>query len=126
MAKKQQAAPADGATAPDKPAAEAAPEAKKGKDGKAKEPKAKAPKEKTAPAAPAEAAAAPPAPAGTSPEAAAPAAAPASAQGAAGPSTKKKGKRPGVAPPRGKKLRNHLKNQTQRLAKEGPAPLKRA
>src|SRR5207247_638378 len=43
-----------------------------------------------------------------------------------GESTKKKGKRPGAGPRRGKKLRNHLKNQTQRLSKEGPAPLKKA
>jgi len=124
MAKKQTAAPADAATSPDKGAAEAAPEAKKAKEPKVKEPRAKAPKDKTAPAAPGQAApqAAPPAPAGSP---SAPAAAPAPAAAGAAP-PKKKGKRPGVSPPRGKKLRNHLKNLQQRLAKEGPAPLKRA
>jgi large subunit ribosomal protein L1 len=40
--------------------------------------------------------------------------------------SKKKGKAPGSAPPRGKKLRNHLNNQRQKLAKEGAVPLKRA
>jgi large subunit ribosomal protein L1 len=121
MAKKP-AAPAEGATSPDKPAEKAAPEAKEGK--KAKEPKepkapkaAKPPREKTAPEAPKEGAPAPAA-------AEAPAAAPAAPGAPAAP--KKKGKRPGIAPPRGKKLRNHLKNLKQRLAKEGPAPLKKA
>src|SRR5205807_5376500 len=46
--------------------------------------------------------------------------------GAPGEPTKKKGKRPGAGPRRGKKLRNHLKNQMQRLSKEGPSPLKKA
>jgi len=119
MAKKQAA---DAATSPEKPApAEAT--AAEGK--KAKEPKAKAPREKTTPAAPgAEApstAAAPKAPAAGDGAAAAPA-----APAAPGEPTKKRGKRPGIAPPRGKKLKNHLKNQRQRLSKEGPAPLKRA
>jgi large subunit ribosomal protein L1 len=40
--------------------------------------------------------------------------------------TKKKGKQPGKAPPRGKKLRNQLRQIQQKLAKEGPMPLKRA
>src|SRR5262249_461978 len=40
-------------------------------------------------------------------------------------STKKKG-RPGRSPRRGKKLRNQLKNAMQRVAKESPAPLKKA
>jgi large subunit ribosomal protein L1 len=69
--------------------------------------------------------AAPPAPA---PEAAAPAS-PAPAAGtatAAAPTSTGKKKRPGDAPPRGKKLKNHLKNQQQKIAKEGAAPLKRA
>ena len=121
MAKKPAAPPADAATSPDKPAAPAEGAVVEGK--KPREPKAKAPKEKTAPAAPAGAAA-------TGAAAAAGLAAPASAAAvptAPGtPSTKKRGKRPGVAPPRGKKLRNHLKNQYQKLSKEGPAPLKRA
>src|SRR5262245_1169730 len=38
----------------------------------------------------------------------------------------KKKKRPGVPPRRGKKLRNHLKNQQQKLAKEGVMPLRKA
>jgi large subunit ribosomal protein L1 len=37
-----------------------------------------------------------------------------------------KKKRPGKAPPRGKKLRNQIKNYVTKIAKEGPAPLKRA
>src|SRR5438105_4023061 len=41
------------------------------------------------------------------------------------PSDKKKTK-PGRSAPHGKKLKNHLKNQQQKLAKEGPAPLKKA
>lgn len=45
---------------------------------------------------------------------------------AAGSEDGKKKKRPGFAPPRGKKLRNHLKNVINRIAKEGPAPLKKA
>jgi large subunit ribosomal protein L1 len=39
---------------------------------------------------------------------------------------KKKGKRPGVSPARGKKLRNQLENIRQKLAKETPTPLKKA
>ena len=46
------------------------------------------------------------------------------APGAEGP-TKRKG-RPGDCPRRGKKLRNHLKNLAQKLAKEGPTPLRKA
>jgi len=45
---------------------------------------------------------------------------------AAPPSESKKKARPGRGTPRGKKLKNHLKNQQQKLAKEGPAPLKKA
>ncbi len=110
MAKKQ----TDDAPAPDKaaPDAAAAPEQKKG-GGKGKEAKAK-------------------------PDAAAPAPAPAAqpAEGAAATatatpaapveSTKKKGKLPGKPPRRGKKLRNLVKQQQQKVAKEGPVPLKRA
>src|SRR5439155_18986581 len=76
---------------------------------------ARPPKAKTDPAAPPAAA---PAPAEGAPAPAAPA--------AGEPSAKKRGKRPGTSPRRGKKLRNHLKNQRQKLAKEGPTPLKRA
>ena len=61
--------------------------------------------------------------------AAAPAPAPAStpaAPSAGGEPSSKKGKKPGVPPRRGKKLRNTLKNQVQRLAKDGLVPLKKA
>src|SRR5262245_27479710 len=116
MAKKQSAAEP-----------KAAAEAKEGKE--AKEPKeAKAPKgegkkgkAKASPEAP---------PAEKKPEAPAAAAptAPAPAGGAAAPSTEpgKKKKRAGVPPARGKKLRNQLKNQQQKVLKEGPLPLPRA
>jgi len=90
----------------------------KGKEGKGKEGKTKEAKAKPTgpmPEAPPEA----PAPAATAPSA--PAAAP-----PPGEPTKKRGKAPGVPPPRGKKLRAHLLNLRQKLAKEGPAPLKRA
>jgi large subunit ribosomal protein L1 len=43
-----------------------------------------------------------------------------------GDGTAKKKGRPGNAPRRGKKLRNHLKNLQQKIAKEGPSPLKKA
>jgi large subunit ribosomal protein L1 len=80
-----------------------------------KEPKkAKEPKAKTAPTAATE---------GAAPTAGAPAA-PITAP--AGESTKKKGKQPGHSPPMGKKLKNHLRNLRQKLAKEGPVPVKRA
>jgi large subunit ribosomal protein L1 len=39
---------------------------------------------------------------------------------------KKKGKRPGLTPARGKKLRDKLQAIQQRIAKESPAPLKKA
>ena len=123
MAKKQATQPAE-AAAPEKPAAEAAAEAKPAKEPRAKQPKDKAArekpaKEKTAPDKPAAADGAPPPAPAASPDAA-----PAAPGAPAAP--RKKGKRPGIAPPRGKRLKNHLKNQQQRLAKEGPAPLKRA
>ena len=41
-------------------------------------------------------------------------------------STKKKGRQPGHPPRRGKKLRSHLKNIYAKVAKELPAPLKKA
>jgi large subunit ribosomal protein L1 len=107
MAKKQQAAEGAEAVA-DKAAPEAPVEPKKGK--KAAADKAKPAPEPAAPA---------PAPAAETP--AAPAAAPSSPPG-----EQKKKKKPGVAPPRGKKLRNQLKNVRQKLAKESPAPLKKA
>ncbi|HZV05889.1 MAG TPA: 50S ribosomal protein L1 [Gemmataceae bacterium] len=79
---------------------------------KPRAPKAKAPKGEPAPAA-AAAEAAPP----VTPSTAAPA--------PAGP-TKKKGQQPGNPPRRGKKLLNKLKNDRQRIAKTGAAPLKQA
>jgi large subunit ribosomal protein L1 len=122
MAKKQEGAPAE----KEKPAAPAASgEAVPAKEKPPKKPRE--PKAKTAPTALAGAAPEPKAalPA-QSPEApAAPAPAATTDQAAAAP-TKKKGKQPGTAPRRGKKLRNLLKTQAQRLAKEGPAPIKKA
>jgi large subunit ribosomal protein L1 len=62
------------------------------------------------------------------PEGAAPApaeAAPA-ARAEAAPEEGKKKRKPGVAPRRGKKLKNHLKNVQQKLQKEGAMPLKTA
>lgn len=104
MAKKQ-SADAPGKAAGQQPAP--AGEGKKPREAKPREAKGK-------PAA----APGPAAPAGdTAP--AAPAAAP------AGPA-KKKGRRPGTPPKRGKKLRSQLKNIKQKLAKEGAVPLKRA
>jgi len=116
MAKKQTAAPVE-AAAPEKPAAPpaegAAPAPKKTREAKPKEAK-----EKGSPAGPA-------GEAPTAPLAAAPA--PAPAGGGAPPAGEKKvKKRPGVTPRRGKKLRNQLKNLQQKIAKESPAPLKRA
>ena len=98
-----------------KPEAEATKEAKEGaKEGKEAK-KAKAPKE---PKSAAPAAAEEPKPAPTAEGGAAPAAA------EEGP--KKKKKSAGVPPRRGKKLRNLLKNQQQRVAKEGVVPLRKA
>jgi large subunit ribosomal protein L1 len=122
MAKKQSAEPAADAANPAAPAA-AAPEAKgegKGKAKEPKQPKEKGDKAKASPAAPP----APAAPAATAPEGTAPAAAASAAAAPGEPS--RKNKRPGVSPPRGKKLRNHLKNVQQKLGKEGTASLKRA
>jgi large subunit ribosomal protein L1 len=117
MAKKQSAAPAEKPeAAPAKPAAGEKQPAKK-------EPKkAREPRGKTAPAAPAAEApaAAPPTPAAATP------AAPAPARPQVDGEVKKRKKQPGHAPPRGKKLKNHLRNLRQKLAKEGPVPLKRA
>ncbi len=110
MAKKQ--SPDAGAEAP-QPAAAAGDAAAAPKEKKPREPRAKDAGNKASPAAPA--AEAPPA-----------AAAPAAPGAAPTESTKKKGKRPGISPKRGKKLRNHIKNQRQKVAKEGAVPLKRA
>jgi large subunit ribosomal protein L1 len=123
MAKKQAA---DAPTAPpaEAPPAEAPPPEAKG-DGKEKGRKAKAsPADKSsadAPAAAAPATAPAAAPAAKAAGPAVRAAASAAADGAA----KKKG-RPGDSPRRGKKLRNHLKNFEQRVAKEGPTTLHKA
>jgi large subunit ribosomal protein L1 len=110
MAKKQPAEGSPNPTPPEAPPQEGAPPPAAGK--KPKEDKAKAKPEAPAPAPPPAAEA--PKPQGQGP--------------APGPETsaKKKGRRPGKAPRRGKKLRNQLKNLQQKLDKEGPAPLKRA
>jgi large subunit ribosomal protein L1 len=105
MAKKQAAEATD---TPAAPAEGQAPEQPK----KPKEPKAKEAKAKPA-AAPAAAPAADATPASTAP-------APAADKPA-----KKKGRRPGTPPRRGKKLRNQLKNLQQKLDKEGVVPLQR-
>jgi large subunit ribosomal protein L1 len=117
MAKKQSADPAPDTAAPaPAPAAGEVKETKKPKEPK--EAKAKEAKAKPAAAPPADAPAAAPASEGSP---AAPAAAP-----APGEPTKKKGKRPGKSPTRGKKLRNQLKNIQQKLSKQGVSPLKQA
>jgi large subunit ribosomal protein L1 len=116
MAKKQSAA-----TAGTPEAAPATPAAGEKQPGKKDPKKAKEPKAKTAPAAPAAEAPPPPPPATAAPEPPA-ASRPTQADGQA----KKRKKQPGHAPPRGKKLKNHLRNLRQKLAKEGPVPLKRA
>src|SRR6185369_13709193 len=69
------------------------------------------------------------APAAPATEAAGAVASDASAQPAAkaaGPTERKKSKKPGVAPARGKKLRNQLRNQRQKIEKEGSTNLKKA
>jgi large subunit ribosomal protein L1 len=101
------AAPAEKPASAEKPPAEKKPREKK--EAKAK-PDA-APKGETP-------AAAAPGPAAVAP---APAAAP-----APGEPTKRKGKQPGHPPRRGKKLRGMIKNLYQKVAKESPAPLKKA
>jgi large subunit ribosomal protein L1 len=111
----------DAAGEPTDAAAEAPP-AKK--ERKPREPRAKtAPEGKASPAgapAAAQPAAPPSAPRGDG------AAAPAPAAAAAPGEAKKRGKQPGNPPPLGKKLKNHLNNIHQRLAREGPLPVKRA
>jgi large subunit ribosomal protein L1 len=122
MAKKPTTNPAESvenaaAPAEDTPRAK---EPKKTKEPKEpKEPKTKAPKTKTAPTAP---------PADAPPAVPAPSGGPASAPSApsAGEPSKKKGKRPGNGPRRGKKLRNLLHNQIQKITKDGPVTLQLA
>jgi large subunit ribosomal protein L1 len=106
MAKKQSADTPDKATpaTADQQAA-AAPQQPAKKPGKAKEAKAKP---------------------DAAPAAAAPAPAAGTAPAAPAEPTRKKGRLPGKPPRRGKKLRNQLKQQQQKIAKEGPMPLKRA
>jgi len=117
MAKKKETSPSEAAATP--PAAQPA-DAAPAKEPK--EPKKKRePKAKTAPAGPA--AASPPA--APVPAARAETGTPA-APVAPGAPTKKKGKRPGFAPPRGKKLKNLLKTQQQQILKEGAMPIQRA
>ncbi|GEM_PF-2585 len=120
MAKKQAAAAAE-------PKNAAAPEAKEGKEAQEpREPKApkgegKKAKAKASPDAP-PAEKKPEAPPTASPSAPAPSGGAAAPPGE--PGTKKK--RAGVPPARGKKLRNQLKNQVQKLIKDGALPLPRA
>ena len=121
MGKKKETKPpeAEGKPAAAAPAAEGAPATA------AKEPKKKRePKAKTAPGAPAPEGPPVSPPSVTAPEK--PAEAGPKVPAAPGAPTKKKGKRPGVAPSRGKKLKNLLKSQQQQLLKEGPVPLSRA
>jgi large subunit ribosomal protein L1 len=119
MAKKQ-GTPAETTETPAPAAAEAAPPEK---TKKPREPKApKVAKAKASPEAPPADKPGAPAPAAeAAPAAPATPAAPAAAE----PSSKKKG-RPGRSPRRGKKLRNQIKNALQKVAKESPAPLKKA
>lgn len=57
---------------------------------------------------------------------AAPATPQAKAAAAAAEEARKKKKSPGKSPPRGKKLRNQIRNALQKIQKESPAPLKKA
>ncbi len=127
MAKKQAAKSEQAAEAAGKPAETAAADKGKEKDKGAPQKEAKekkaAPKAKAAKA-PAEAAA-PEKTAPAQPAEAAPTPAAAPAPGAPA-EPKKKGKRPGVAPPLGKKLKNHVQNLQQKLAKQGPVTIKQA
>jgi large subunit ribosomal protein L1 len=114
MAKKKADSPETPAT--EGAATEAAPKADEAKAKPEKEKKPRAPKAEKAPVAEtAPSDAAPEAPKPEKPKAAA-------APGEPG----KKKKRAGVAPARGKKLRNHLKNMNQRLEKEGAVALPKA
>jgi large subunit ribosomal protein L1 len=119
MAKKPATNPAEAKTSAT-PAGDgetaAAKEPKKAREPKTRESKPKEAKAKTAPAGPAGES---PAPATPAPAATAPVAAP-------GEPTKKRGKRPGAGPRRGKKLRTLLRSIQQKLAKDGPIPIKKA
>src|SRR5262245_29985363 len=109
MAKKQSADAPDKAAAT--PPGDQQPKASAG-DGKKKEARPKGGKPNPGPPATPRAEAAAPAPAApATPSAAEP--------------TKKKGRQPGKPPRRGKKLRNQLKNQLQKVPRE-PVPLKKA
>jgi large subunit ribosomal protein L1 len=123
MAKKQAADAETPKTAAAAPSGDAPAKGKDKGDKPAREPRGKGgpdAKGKPSPAAPAPAGA--PAAEGAAPAAPAAGAAPAADQ----PTGNKKGKRPGIAPPRGKKLKNQLKNQYQKVTKEGPTNVKRA
>jgi large subunit ribosomal protein L1 len=102
------------------PAEAAAPKEKEPKEPKGKTSPDKGEKPKEAEKAPAAEQTAP-----TEAPAAAGEKAPAAPEGAPGEAPKKKG-RPGDPPRRGKKLRNKIKDARQKIAKEGPVPLKRA
>jgi large subunit ribosomal protein L1 len=104
MAKKQSDAPADQPTT-EQPAPGTEKKGK-GKEGKTK---------------PAAATTPTPAPAGDGAPATTAPTAPAPVE-----PTKKKGRLPGKPPRRGKRLRNLIKQQKQKVSKEGPVPLKRA
>jgi large subunit ribosomal protein L1 len=119
MAKKQSAEAAEPTTAP--AGGEQATDTAASKEKKEpKEKKPRAPKEK--PAAADKAPSADKAPAeGTKAETPKP-----SAPAVAAPVEAKKKKRAGVAPSRGKKLRNQIKNLTQKIAKEGAMPIQKA
>jgi large subunit ribosomal protein L1 len=124
MAKKQSADAAAPAAPAEAPAAATAPAPEaKGKGKKA--PADKAPAEKG----PADKSPADKAPVDKAPTDKVPAAEKTPAMpkvAAAGDGAAKKKGRPGDGPRRGKKLRNHLKNMEQKIAKEGPSPLKKA
>jgi large subunit ribosomal protein L1 len=122
MAKKKTAPAAEESAAAKEapPKAEAptgAAEPKKGRQARTKEFKGKGPEQTTA----------------APPVAVAPVTAPVTAEakpaaptGAPTEEAKKRGRQPGHPPPRGKKLKNHLRNLEQKLVKEGPLPVKRA
>jgi large subunit ribosomal protein L1 len=114
MAKKQTPDKPEASTEAKTEKAPAAEEGRPAKEKKPREPKAKTKPDKASGTEKPADGAPPPA---TAPKPAAPA-----AEG----TQKKKGKKPGVAPRRGKKLRNQLAAFHERIAKEGPANLKKA
>jgi large subunit ribosomal protein L1 len=118
MAKKQ---PATEAKAKEEQATPAA----SGQEAPKKAPKKpREPKAKTAPTPPGEGRPTKPEVAEAAPTVpAAPIAAP---SGPAGTEVKKRGRQPGHPPSRGKKLKLHLKNIKEKLAKEAPFPIRRA